>query len=113
MDVVLDGEILGRKTESVKADGEKDVVAVHPLLAGDDVNGREGARMTHMKTCGGGIRELDQTVKLRLVAAGDGGVGLGLLPSVLPFLFNCGKIIFHNCINPLFKYFPVRHGESS
>ena len=96
VDVVLDRVVLGRQAEGVKADREEDVVALHPLLARDDVDRGEGARMAHMQTRGAGVRELDQAVELGLIAAGDGGVRLGDFPVVLPFLFNGRKIVFHD-----------------
>ena len=95
MDVVLDRVVLRRQTEGVEPDREQDVVALHAALAADDVDRRERARMTDVQTLPGRIRELDQTEELRARIAVDGGVGLGLLPLRLPFLFNCGKIIFH------------------
>ena len=95
MDVVFDGVVLRRQAEGVKADGEEHIVALHALFAGDDIHGGEGAGMTHMQTLTGGIGELDQAVELGLVAAGNGGVGLGLFPIGLPFLFNGSKIVLH------------------
>ncbi len=79
-----------------KADGVQDVVALHPLFAADDIHRRERARMADVQTRGRGIRELDEAVELRLVAAGNGGIGLGLLPFFLPFLLDGCKIVFHN-----------------
>jgi len=52
--------------------------------------------MADVKAGGGGVREFDQAVELGLPVAGDGGVGLGLFPLLLPFLFNGCKIVFHN-----------------
>ena len=96
MDVVLDGEVFRRQTKGIKADGVQDVIALHPLLAADNVHRRERARVADVKAGGGGVREFDQAVELGLPVAGDGGVGLGLLPLLLPFLFNGCKIVFHN-----------------
>ena len=42
MDVVFDGVVLGGEAEGIEAHGEKDVVAVHALFAGDDVHGGVG-----------------------------------------------------------------------
>ena len=95
MDVILDGEILGRQAEGVKADRVEDIVALHPLFAADDVHCGERARMADVQAGRRGIRELDQAVEFRLLLAGDGGIGLGLLPLFLPFLFNGFKIVFH------------------
>ena len=95
MDVVLDGVVLRGQAEGVKADGEQDVVALHPLFAGDDVHGGKGPGMTHMQALSGGIGELDKSVELGALVAGDGGVGLGLFPVGLPLLFNGRKIVIH------------------
>ena len=96
MDVVLDGEVLGRQTEGVKADGVEDIIALHALFAADDIHRRKGSRMTHVKTRCRRIRELDQTIELGSGIAGDGGVGLRLFPLFLPFCLDGCKIVFHN-----------------
>ena len=96
MDVVLDGKVLGRQAEGVKADGIEDVVALHPLLAADDVHCRKGARMADVQSGGGRVRELDEPVEFRSRVAGHGGVGLFLLPLVLPFFLNGCEIVLHD-----------------
>ena len=96
MDVVLDGEVLGRQSERVKADRVQDVVALHALFAADDVHRRKGARVADMKAGGRRVRELDEAVELRSRIAGHGGVGLRFFPLFLPFGFNGCKIVFHN-----------------
>ena len=100
MDVVLDGEVLGGQAEGVVADGEQDVIALHALFTGHDVDGRKGTGMAHMQALCGGIGKLDQAVKLLPgLVAGDGAVGLGLFPVFLPFLFNGRKIVIHACFS--------------
>ena len=96
MDVVLDGEVFRRQAEGVKADGVQDVIALHALFAADDIHGRKRARMADVKAGGGRVWEFDQAVELRLLIAGDGGIGLLLLPFFLPLLLNGCKIVFHN-----------------
>ena len=96
VDVVFDGEVLRGQAESVKADGEQDVVALHALFAGHHVDGREGTGMPHVQAGRGGVGELDEPVELFAgLVAGDGGVGLGLFPVVLPFFLNGRKIVLH------------------
>ena len=95
MDMVLDGVVLRGQAEGIEADGEQNVIALHALLAGDDIHSREGAGMTHMQTLTGGIGELNESIELGALVAGDGGVGLGLFPVGLPFLFNGRKIVIH------------------
>ena len=58
VDVVLDGEVLGGQAEGVVADGQQDIVPVHPLLPGDDVHGGVGPGMSHVKARPGGVGEL-------------------------------------------------------
>ena len=99
VDMVLDGVVLRGQTERVKADGEQDVIALHSLFTGDNIHGRKGTGMTHVQTLTGGIGELDQTVELGALVAGDGGIGLGLFPIGLPFLFNGRKIVIHGCFS--------------
>ena len=95
MDVVLDGKVLRRQAEGIKADGVEDIIALHALLAADDVHRREGARMADMQASGGGIRELDEAVELGALVARHGGVGLFLLPLCLPFFLNRCEIVLH------------------
>ena len=52
-----------------------------------------------MQTLSRGIGELDQAVELGPGIAGDGAVGLGFFPIVLPFLFNGRKIVIHDCFS--------------
>ena len=96
MDVVLDGVVLRGQAEGVKADGEQHVVALHPLLAADDVHGGEGTGVAHVEALTGGIGELDEAVELLPgLVPGDSGEGLFLQPLLLPFLFNGCKIVLH------------------
>ena len=100
MYMVLDGIVFRRQSEGIIADGEKNVVALHPLAAADDVHCRERARMADMQSLSGRIRKLDQAVKLRLVRAGDGAAALVLDPVFLPFLFDFCVIVLHDGMSP-------------
>ena len=95
VNMVLYGVVLRGQTKSVKADGEKDIVALHPLFAGHDVHCGEGSGVSHMQTLAGGIRELYQAIELGLAAAGLSRVGLALFPFLLPLFLYGRKIIFH------------------
>ena len=96
MDVVFDGIVLGRQTKRIKSDREQDIVALHPALAADDVHRRERARMADVQPLSGGIRKLDQPIKLRARITGDGRERLFRLPARLPFFLDCLKIILHS-----------------
>ena len=104
MHMVLDGIVLRRQAEGVITDGEKNVVALHPLAAADDIHRRERTRMADMQSLSGRIRELDQAVKLRLVRAGDGAAALMLDPVFLPFLFNFCVIVLHDGMSPALSF---------
>ena len=96
VDVVLNGVVLCGQAEGVIADGEQDVVALHPLLPADDVHGGEGPGVAHVEPLAGGIGELDQAEELLpSLVPGDGGEGLLLQPLLLPLFLNAGKIVFH------------------
>ena len=96
VDVHLDGVVLCGQTERIIADGEQHIVTVHALLAGDDIHCGIGTGVTHMETLSGGIGELHQTVPLLAGGVtGHGVEGIGLLPALLPFLLNGGKIVLH------------------
>ena len=96
VDMVLDGVVLGRQAEGVKADREQNVVALHPALAADDIHRRERARVADVQALAGGVRELDQAVKLRPRVAGDGCEGLFFLPARLPFFLDRLEIVLHS-----------------
>ena len=94
--MVFDGVVLRGQAEGVKAHGEEDVIAVHPLFPGDDVHGRVGPGVAHMEPLARGIGELDKAIELGLVAVVRGCVDLGVLPFFLPFGLNGGEIILQN-----------------
>ena len=94
--MVLDGKVLGGQPEGVIPDGEEDIVAVHPLLSGDDVHSGVGTGVTHVEACTGGIGKLHQAVELGLALDEVLGlIGLFFLPLLLPFLLNGAEIILH------------------
>ena len=49
VDVVLDGVVLRGAGRRRLADGEQDVVALHPLLPADDVHGGERPGVAHVE----------------------------------------------------------------
>ena len=95
VNVVLDGKVLRRQAEGVKAHGVEDVVTLHALLAADDVHRRKRARVADVQASGGRIRELNEAVELGALVPRHGGVGLYLLPLVLPFFLNGCEIVLH------------------
>ena len=98
MDARLDGGILGGQTEGVKANGEQDVVALHPSLAADDLQTRVGLDVAHVHTHARGVGELYEAVELGLVTVILGTEDFGVVPTLLPFCFNGGKIVLHDYI---------------
>ena len=94
MYLVLDGIVLRGQAKGVPADGEQHIIALHAALAADDVHGGVGPGMAHMQPRSGGIRELNQSVKLRLGKIILRLKGMGLRPDFLPLLLNgCGVVI--------------------
>ena len=104
MDMVFDGEVLRGQAKGVKANGEQNIVALHALFTGNHVDGGKGPGMAHMESRCGGIRKLDKAVKLFTgLVAGNGAIGLGFFPIVLPFFLNGRKIVLHT-VSPLSEY---------
>ena len=109
MEMVLYRIVFGGQTECIIADGEKNIVAVHTALSGNNVHSGVGAGMSNVETCGGRIRELNESVELGLITAGDSFIALVLKPVLLPFLFDRGKIVFH--VTSSFFIFSVREHD--
>ena len=105
MDVVVRGDtgmlirlygiVLSRKAESVEADGEQDIVPLHPALPGDDLQSGICLDMADMHACAAGIGELHQSVELRLRGIVHRVEDLGLQPSGLPLRLDFFKVIIH------------------
>ena len=96
VDVVFHGVVFRGQAEGVVADGEEDVIALHPLLPADDVHGGEGPGVAHMEALAGGVGELDEAEEFFLTSvAVDGGEGFFFQPFGLPFLFYGGEIVLH------------------
>ena len=100
MDAGLDRIVFGRQTVGVKADGEQDVVTLHTALSGHDLQTGIGLDVADVHARARRVRELDQSIKLRLVAVLHGVKDAGVFPFVLPFLFGGFKIVIQK--NPSF-----------
>src|SRR5688500_10855493 len=82
-----DGVLLGGKAEGVPAHRMKDVVALHALVAGEDIGGGVAFGMADVQARAGGVGEHVENVEfwreLALVALGErvlGGNGLAGVP---------------------------------
>ena len=93
VNVVLDGIVLGRKSERVPADRIENVVALQPALSRNGIERRVGTRMTDVKSLTRGVRELDESVELFLIAVIKRVEHSLLLPHFLPFRLNSLVII--------------------
>ena len=51
--------------------------------------------MAHMQSLTRRVGELHQRIELGLGVVIGGGKGVLGFPDILPFLFHCGKIVFH------------------
>ena len=85
MCVCLDRCVLCRKTECVKSDGEKDVIALHSSLTGNDLKAGIRLDMSNVHTCAAGIGELYHGEELRLFGKVYCLENLFVFPSFLPF----------------------------
>ncbi len=65
VDVIFDGIILRGKTKCVPAHGIEHVVALHPALAGHDVQGGVGPGVSHMKPLSRRVGEFYKCIVLR------------------------------------------------
>ena len=96
VDVVFHGVVFRGQAKGVVADGEEDVVALHPLFPADDVHGGEGPGVAHVEPLGGGVGELDEAEEFFAArVAVDGGEGFFFQPFGLPFFLNGGEIVLH------------------
>ncbi len=77
--------VFRRQSESVKADGEKYVIALHAAFSGDYVHCCIGSRVTYVQTLSRGIGKLDKGVVLGLFAVIIRGISLFFEPALLPF----------------------------
>ena len=88
MHLILDRIVFRRQTEGIPADGEKHVVPFHAALPGNNVHGGIGAGMSYVQPLSGRIRELNQSVKLRLGIVVRGFKSVGFFPDFLPLGLN-------------------------
>ena len=91
----LDGIILGRESECVESDGEQDIIAFHSSLSGNYLKAGICLNVSNVHTCTAGIRELYQTIELRLGTSVYCVEDLGFIPFLLPFGFYLSEIVFH------------------
>ena len=96
MDVILNSIVFRGQTECIVAHGEQDIFARHAVLTGNGIHSGIGTGMANMQTHTTGIRELNQSVELLLVRTCDRLVQFFFLPNLLPFGFNCSKIVLHD-----------------
>ena len=93
VDMVLDGVVFRRKSESVPTDGIQDVIALKALFSCDNVKRRVRSRVADMKSLTRRIRELNQAVILRKRKVLLCVENAAFLPFVLPLFFCLFKIV--------------------
>ena len=102
VDMVFDCKVFGGKTESVPTHRIEDIIALHSLFSGNDIQSGVGTGMSYMKSLSGRIGEFNKSVEFGLGVIGGCGIGFLFVPDVLPLLFNCGIIIaFHFSVPPV------------
>ena len=99
MDPGLDGVLLCRQPEGVKAHRVQDVTAAHPRAPGDDVAADVPDRVSHVESGPRGIGEHVQDVELRTVRVEvrvpgvRGAEGLVFVPLGLPALLDLTGVV--------------------
>ena len=106
MCIGLDSVVLSGQTERVVADREQNVIALHPALSGQHFHAAVSLDVADVHTGSAGIGELDQSVKLGLVAEILRFEEPFIFPFLLPFGFNLLKIVFHEMQLLYFFSFP-------
>ena len=92
----IHGVLLRRQAEGVITHGVQNVVALHPLHAGDDIRRRVALGMTRVQADAGGIREHIQHIVFGLGEIPHVGVeGIMLLPVLVPLGLNFCVIVIH------------------
>ena len=91
----LDRIVLGRKSERVKADRKQYIVSLHATLPRNDLDTGICFNMSDMHAGSTRIRELYQTVKLRLLTSVHCLKDFLLRPFLLPFGLNLFKFVSH------------------
>ena len=93
MDVVLDGIILCGKAESIPSHGIEHIVALHPALAGHDIQSRVGSGMSHMQPLSRRIRELYQCIILGFRIVFGSSKRFFIIPDSLPFFLHLVVVV--------------------
>ncbi len=95
MDLIGDGVIFGRQTKRVPPHREEHIVALHPPLAGNDIQRRVGTRMPAVQPCARRVRELDERVIFFLRQIVRCVEDVRSLPALLPLFLGGRKIVLH------------------
>ena len=98
MRIRLDGVVFRGKAERIKADREQDVIALHAAFSREHLNGAVGFDMSYMHTLAGRIRELHESVPLRLFVKIHRLERIGVGPCLLPFRLNFTEVVFHAAV---------------
>src|SRR5262249_40140144 len=94
MDVLLDGVLLGGKSERVPTHRMQDIVAAHPLVSANDIGRRISFRRPASESSPGGIREHVEDVELGTgVVEVDGTESLVPFPDGLPLGLDALRVV--------------------
>ena len=100
MGVEFDCGVFRGQTESVKADREKNVIALHSFLSGNYFKSGIRLDVTDVHTGAAGVREFNQSVEFRKRIIAFCFKRMIFFPCFLPFCFNGLKIVRHGLISP-------------
>jgi hypothetical protein len=93
VDVVLDRGVLGRKAEGVEADGQENVLALHPLEAGDGVGRRLDEPVADVQVARRVVVHRQHVVRRPARVGQVGAVQLELVPARLPAGLDLGRFV--------------------
>ncbi len=93
MGIGLDGIVFRRKTERIKTDREKDVVALHAALSCEHLDAGICLDMAYVHARSGRIRKFDQSIPFRLLVKVNGLERAGIFPALLPLGFDFKMIV--------------------
>ena len=91
----LDGILLGWESVCVVTHRVKYIETLKTFETCEDIRCDITERMSHMQSCTRWVREHVKHIEFLLVLILNYAIGLVLLPSLLPLLFNLVKIVCH------------------
>ena len=89
----FDGIVFSRQAKSIKAHRIEHIKSLHSFFAGNNIQCGIRARMPHMQTSTGRVREFNQRIKFWFTLIYLNMIGFFIIPDTLPFFFYFFEII--------------------